>query len=76
MHTKRKSYKTLKLEAVDCKLTINGTKPSSRVRGDKARPHKEFFFPRLFQSLEYIQSYKTLKLEAVDCKLTFNRTIV
>jgi len=56
MHTERKSYKTLKLEAVDCKLTINGTKPSSRVRGDKDRPHKEFFFPKAtFQSLEYIQ---------------------
>ncbi len=44
---KRMSYKTLKIEVVDCKLALNRTKIYSRIRGEKTRPHEQNFFPRL-----------------------------
>jgi hypothetical protein len=63
------SYKTLKIEVVDCKLVLNRTKIYSRRRGEKTRPREQNFFPRLHFNHWHTYKrilYKTLKLEAVS----------
>jgi hypothetical protein len=71
---KRMSYKTLKIEVVDCKLALDRTKIYSRI---ETRPQEENFFPRLhFNHWHRYKRilYKTLKLEAVDYNLASNET--
>jgi hypothetical protein len=71
------SYKTLKIEVVDCKLALNRTKIYSRIRGEKTRPHEQNFSPRLHVNHWHIYKrilYKTLKLEAVDYNFASNET--